>query len=473
MRKQILTLGAICAAAFTLTNCNKEIAEPQAPVTGGTDFEIIATTADTKTANDGLNTVWATGDDLTVFHAVAGSTTYGSNDKFTYSGADNKFTGKLATGLDASKSYDWYALYPYNKLISDPTGKDEKYTLIGKKNGPDTGDTQDGNDSKAHLSGRSCPMYAVAKNVAASDVPTFTMKHLTSVVAVTVTNANDAPLTVNSVSFSAPEGTTIFGSFFINFTENGDAVYTNHTTTSWTSNTSNLTVTNGTPIAKDGKATFYLAIKPFAANIGDELKISVNGYEKTHKLTKNVEFKAGKIEAVNFKYNNNTVTAAPYYKADFEGATEHRASGTTNDYSKKNTYTVSGVKWELMYADAVTTGTPLSGKANIMCRIAKNTTNKPYILSENLLSKAETVTKVSFLSKLGTNASLIASYSVDGGSTWNQLTVNKDKSAHATLGYSASLTGVTASDFRLKFEWSRTGTAKVDSQIDDICVFTE
>ncbi len=303
MRKQILTLGAICAAAFTLTNCNKEIAEPQAPVTGGTDFEIIATTADTKTANNGLNTVWAAGDDLTVFHAVAGSTTYGSNDKFTYSGADNKFKGTLKTGLEAGKSYDWYALYPYNDQISTPTGTDKKYTLIGKKNGPDTGDTQDGNDSKAHLSGRSCPMYAVAKNVAASDVPTFTMKHLTSVVAVTVTNANDAPLTVNSVSFSAPEGTTIFGSFFINFTENGDAVYTNHTTTSWTSNTSNLTVKNGTPIAKDGKATFYLAIKPFAANTGNELKISVNGYEKTHKLTKNVEFKAGKIEAVNFKYD--------------------------------------------------------------------------------------------------------------------------------------------------------------------------
>lgn len=175
--------------------------------------------------------------------------------------------------------------------------------MIGKKNGPDTGDTQDGNDSKAHLSGKSCPMYAVAKNVAASDVPTFTMKHLTSVVAVTVTNTNDDPLTVNSVSFSAPEGTLIFGSFFINFTENGDPVYTKHTTASWTSNTSNLTVKNGTAIAKNGKATFYLAIKPFAANVGDELKISVNGYEKTHKLKNNVEFKAGKIEAVNFKYD--------------------------------------------------------------------------------------------------------------------------------------------------------------------------
>ena len=99
MKRQILTLGAICAAAFTLTNCNKEIAEPKAPVTEGIPFEIVATTADTKTKNDGLNTVWTTGDALNVFHAEANSTTYGNNDEFTYTGADNKFKGTLKTAL--------------------------------------------------------------------------------------------------------------------------------------------------------------------------------------------------------------------------------------------------------------------------------------------------------------------------------------------------------------------------------------
>lgn len=307
MRKQILTLGAICAAAFTLTNCNKEIAEPQAPVTGGTDFEIIATTADTKTANNGLNTVWATGDDLTVFHAVAGSTTYGSNDKFTYSGADNKFTGKLATGLDASKSYDWYAMFPYSSYINTPTNSDKGgYVYIGERS--DQTQIQTGNDSKAHLiygasnqTGlRNCPLYAVAKGVAASATPTFTMKQLASIVEVNVTNTNTAPLTVSTVSFTAPAGTNIVGTFYVNFTDNGGAVYTDG---DYPGNTANLTVKSGTAIAKDGVAKFYLAIKPFAANIGNELKISVNGYEKTHKLTKNVEFKAGKIEAVSFKYD--------------------------------------------------------------------------------------------------------------------------------------------------------------------------
>lgn len=99
MKRQILTLGAICAAAFTLTNCNKEIAEPKAPVTEGMPFEIVAATADTKTANDGLNTVWTTGDALNVFHAEANSTAYGTNDEFTYTGSANKFTGTLKTAL--------------------------------------------------------------------------------------------------------------------------------------------------------------------------------------------------------------------------------------------------------------------------------------------------------------------------------------------------------------------------------------
>ena len=105
MKRQILTLGAICAAAFTLTNCNKEIAEPKAPVTEGIPFEIVAATADTKTKNDGLNTVWAAGDALNVFHAKAGTTTdYGDNDQFTYTGADNKFKGTLKTALGGARA---------------------------------------------------------------------------------------------------------------------------------------------------------------------------------------------------------------------------------------------------------------------------------------------------------------------------------------------------------------------------------
>ncbi len=360
MKRQILTLGAICAAAFTLTNCNKEIAEPKAPVTEGIPFEIVAATADTKTANEGPKTVWAAGDALTVFHAEAGSTAYGNNDKFTYAGADNKFKGTLETGLDASKSYDWYALYPYSSYIKTPTNSDRGgYVYIGERS--DQTQIQTGNDSKAHLiygasnqTGlRNCPLYAVSKDVAASATPTFTMKQLASIVEVNVTNPNDAPLTVSTVSFTAPAGTNIVGTFYVNFTDNGKAVYTDG---DHPGNIANLTVKNGTAIAKDGVAKFYLAIKPFAANISDELKISVNGYEKTHKLTKNVEFKAGKIEAVNFKYDK--AIAAETLVAKFV------ATEIGNGYKAHEGVTSDGKNWTVTFGQQNYVGTNKSKKAN-------------------------------------------------------------------------------------------------------------
>lgn len=296
MKRQILTLGAICAAAFTLTNCNKEIAEPKAPETEGIPFEIVAATADTKTKNDGLNTVWAAGDALNVFHAKAGDTDYGYNDQFTYTGADNKFKGKLTTGLEAD-SYDWYALYPYNKNINTPAGsKDgDGWAHIGHKGGA----TQNGYNSTAHLAETLCPLYGVVKSVDASTPVSFNMKHIASVVKIVVTNESESPLTVNSITFTAPED--IVGSYYMNFTDPNNVVCT-ATKPSYVSSTATLNVTGGTALTKGGKAEFYIPIKPFKA-AANKLKITVNGYEKTPVSTANVEFKAGKIETVNFKYN--------------------------------------------------------------------------------------------------------------------------------------------------------------------------
>ncbi len=301
MKRQILTLGAICAAAFTLTNCNKEIAEPKAPVTEGIPFEIVAATADTKTANDGLNTVWTTGDALNVFHAIAGSTAYGDNDEFKYTGADNKFKGTLKTALGGGNSYDWYALYPVNSnpkfVITTPAGSQngDGWAYIGHKGGA----TQNEYNSTAHLAETLCPLYGVAKSVDASTPVSFNMKHIASVVKIVVTNESESPLTVTSVTFTAPED--IVGSYFMNFTDPNNVVC-KATETSFVSSTATLNVTGGTALVKGAKAEFYIPIKPFKA-AANKLKITVNGYEKTPVSTADVEFKAGKIETVNFKYN--------------------------------------------------------------------------------------------------------------------------------------------------------------------------
>lgn len=336
MKRQILTLGAICAAAFTLTNCNKEIAEPKAPVTEGIPFEIVAATADTKTANDGLNTVWTTGDALNVFHAEAGTTAYGTNDEFTYAGADNKFKGTLKTALGGGKSYDWYALYPVNDnakfVITTPAGSKtgDGWAYIGHKGGA----TQNGYNSTAHLAENLCPLYGVAKSVDASTPVSFNMKHIASVVKIVVTNESESPLTVTSVTFTAPED--IVGSYFMNFTDPNNVVC-KASRTSYVSSTATLNVTGGTALTKGEKAEFYIPIKPFKA-AANKLKITVNGYEKTPVSTAAVEFKAGKIETVNFKYNAAGTTAV--LGPDWNKVFGTSYSGSFN--LKKNELSLSG-----------------------------------------------------------------------------------------------------------------------------------
>lgn len=325
MKRQILTLGAICAAAFTFTNCSKEVAEPQAPATQGTPFEIIASTADTKTTNDGLNTIWAKDDALNVFHAEAGTTTYGTNDKFTFSGADNKFTSTLETALESGKSYDWYALYPVNEntkyAITTPAGaKDgDGWAYIGHSKGA----TQNGYNSTAHLSETLCPLYGVAKSISADAAVKLDMKHIASVVKVVVTNANEEPLTVSSITFTAPED--IVGSYYIDFT--GTEAICKATSESYTYKDATLNVTGGTALAKGESAAFYIPIKPFKA-AANKLAIAVNGYEKTPTSTAEVEFKAGKIEAVNFKYDK-VISSSPYVTTYTSNVTMTASSNAT------------------------------------------------------------------------------------------------------------------------------------------------
>lgn len=360
MKRQILTLGAICAAAFTLTNCNKEIAEPKAPVTEGIPFEIVAATADTKTKNDGLNTVWTTGDALNVFHAIANSTTYGTNDQFTYTGADNKFKGTLKTALGGGgNKYDWYALYPVNSnptfVITTPAGSTDGdgWAYIGYKGGA----TQNGYNSKAHLAEALCPLYGVVKSVDASTPVSFNMKHIASVVKIVVTNESESPLTVTSVTFTAPED--IVGSYFMNFTDPNNVVC-KPTKASYVSSTATLNVTGGTELKKGEKAEFYIPIKPFKA-AANKLKITVNGYEKTPASTADVEFKAGKIETVNFKYNK----AAP---SGFATTYTSNVTMTKSTNSSEATVVIGGTKY-----DAIKAGTS-SGPGELTIKVKAGTT---------------------------------------------------------------------------------------------------
>lgn len=89
------------------------------------------------------------------------------------------------------------------------------------------------------------------------------------------------------------------GTFYIDFSGE-NATYSN---ADHVSSTASLSVTGNATITANASAKFYLAVKPFTAANGSTLKISVNGYEKSLKLTSDATFTAGKIKTLNFNYD--------------------------------------------------------------------------------------------------------------------------------------------------------------------------
>ncbi len=293
MKKIYAYLGIALAATISLSSCTKQIESPVTPEQDGTPFEVSALL--TKTTNDGYTTKWAESDGINIFHAEAGATIYTPDNEFTLSDATTgTFKGTLDGTLDDTKNYDWYAFYPYSSYNKTPAGKDKDtfgYTTIGG-----TSQTQTGNNSTAHLSGKACPLYGVTTGVAASAVPNFTMQNLTSVVCVEVTNSGTDDLTVGSIAFTSTED--IVGTYYIDFT--GTTPTFTKSGDSYVSSTASLTVTGGAAITAGNSARFYIAIKPHTVASGATLKMSVNGQEKTTIVSKNTVFEAGKIKTVKF-----------------------------------------------------------------------------------------------------------------------------------------------------------------------------
>ena len=311
MKKQIISWGMMLAAAFTLTNCAKEIEGPaQEPETNGYPFEIVASAVSTKTVNDGMATKWEENDKINLFHVEAGGTADYQNDKaFTVADVDaGRFTGELSSPLEAGKKYDWYAIYPYSSKIETPGERTEGFTYLGHSKGLN----QTGYNSTDALDGSNCPFYGVAKSVDANSIPSIDMKHLTSVVAINVTNTTDTPVTITTASLTATED--IVGSYYIDIT--GSSV-TYNPSEGYVNNTATVNVSGGTALAKGESAILYLAIKPFTAAEGTNLVLSVNGLEKTLEMPSDVEFYAGKIKTLNFKYDVENVEVPAISVADF------------------------------------------------------------------------------------------------------------------------------------------------------------
>lgn len=290
------------AAAFTLTNCTQEIDTPVD--SAKVPFEIVASTVDTKTVNDGMTTEWTDGDALNVFHYYSKDLGYISDGKFELSG-ENTFKGELSEVLTEDACYSWYAFYPYNEYIKTPAQRSSGYSVVGSTSSQPQ--VQNGNNSMEHISGENYPLAGRAEDVEyyAEDPLEITMTHLSSLLEVVVTNDTGKDLVVESVSFIGTED--IVGTYYIDITGN-EPVFT-PSGASFVSNIAKLEVTEGDVISNGQSANFYLAIKPFIATNGSDLTISVNGYSKTIEMTKDVVFKSGNIKTITMSYDKPEAVA--------------------------------------------------------------------------------------------------------------------------------------------------------------------
>ena len=304
MRKTIFTLGLMLAAALSLTNCTKNEEATFTPEVK-VPFELYANMDDTRTTNNGLSTKWETEDAINVFHAVADATVdYVNDGKFTTDNGDGKFKGTLAAELEAGTSYDWYVCYPYNSYMTSPNNTTGGRFYIGSRS--DKVQTQTGNNSKAHIAGSNYPLYGVAEDVAASETPSITMSHASSLVEFNVTNNLSEAITVNSIVFTVDgNDEKIVGHFYMAIHE-GKPTFTDYTNTS---NVATLNVTNGEAIAAGASAKFYMAIKPFVAD-DYALTVAINATSAsgTGTCTKELPvvsttFAPGKIKTLNVGFD--------------------------------------------------------------------------------------------------------------------------------------------------------------------------
>lgn len=201
MKKLFFYASFALASIIVFSSCMKDDLQDnnkpeQSGAVEGLNFTL-KLSAGTKTTLEGMSTKWVEGDKVNIFHAEAGTDAYVSDGAFEITDAANGVAeGTLGSSLAADKSYDWYVVYPYNENSTSPT--EISISIPTEQVQAETG-------SMAHICGNLDPLHGKATGVAASEMPTVTMKHLLTVVKVRARNYNYETLSLETVSLSAKQ----------------------------------------------------------------------------------------------------------------------------------------------------------------------------------------------------------------------------------------------------------------------------
>jgi hypothetical protein len=245
--------------AMVMAGCTHEPL-PEPMVKGEEIVTINATMApETRVAyDDGTRKLmWESQDEL-ILAGYQGST-YNGNSTFTKNGNGNSFSGKPVTGAST-----YIAYYPGGAVTLDENGNLQPFTNTCWQQ------TQDGNNTTAHLSGK-----LIMSNEEAIPInQTFSLALISSIIKFNLSNIPDNLGNLNKL------------------------IWTVQTTAEGDTRSAILDITNINMASSGPNLTLFLAFDPVVMKIaaGGKVKVTLIGdrsYEWSHTVNKNVNYQAG------------------------------------------------------------------------------------------------------------------------------------------------------------------------------------
>ena len=331
---------SLVLGAFALTGCNGSDVE-QNPARKGKFTFTVAQDAMTRATVEKYNVVWQRGDEI-----AFGVPEHGTTDSIAKAfkaqfQSDNKFT--IDTTLDDTKSYDFYALYPWqgagwganfnlSTKLKDPD-RYSAYINLGAKSF-----TQKAQEVDSAM--KLAPMYGCSTVGSPAAYASVSLHHLAAMLEFNVVNGTTAPVRFSSLKMSVPDSPAFCGTWYVSLDgeltpSKDDKVY----------NESTVAIEGGSDEYQPGTGCiFYIPVKggtTFAAGSAVEFTVTtVDG--ASCKITKHipaagsVTFAAGSWNTQELSYtgpNTTSSTMAEVIAAgpgsyDVENVTVYAQSGT-------------------------------------------------------------------------------------------------------------------------------------------------
>lgn len=338
---------SLMLAALTLTNCTKDAAEDKAIVDNGKGFSFTANidgVGDTKATLEGVKTVWEAGDQI----GLGGSIDNLQENKNVQLLAFDYVSGNTFNNAEASyaDAQTFYAIYPYTASNSGFSGiypadhasranQTTVFYVVGSK-----GEAIQNGASAAHIPAVS-PMYYVSEGAVAPAALAVQLHHTTSLMKFTVTNGEDAALTVKSLKLTVPSTIKICGTFYLNVAT-GELISSG---ANYTYSAQTINVENAPALAKGESFDVYMAVAPFELAADDMITVVVTATDGTtctieKKMAAATAFEAGKLNTATVNFVKDAVAETPMTVSELAQAIE---AGTTTFAGKRVQGFVSAV----------------------------------------------------------------------------------------------------------------------------------